>query len=533
MKDALRKLTLPVMTIAALLTSTALAQAEMVYNKGNGAEPGTLDPQKSDGLWEFEIMVDLYEPLVTYAANGEVVPGTADKWTMSDDGKTYTFNIRDNAKWSDGKPVTAHDFVYGMQRAVNPETAAPYASTLAPIVNASAITEGKEKDVSKLGVVATDDKTLVITLNDSTPYFLSQLRGGVFFPVRKDIIEKFGPEFTKPGNMVGNGAFTISEWVPNGSITATKNPEYWDAANVKLDKVVYYPTEDIAEELKRYRAGELHTTYEVPTEAIDMVKKEMTEEYKQDTQLGIYYYTINLEKEPLGKSLDLRRALSMAVDRDILTAKITQGGEIPAYSFVPNAPVVMGGYEPAYLDFKDKSQAERIAEAKKIFADAGYGPDKPLQVELKYNTSDTHKKIAVAIASMWKSLGVEVSLVNSETAQHYDSLEKRDFQIGRAGWIADFPDAVNFLDIFYSANVNNYAGLKDAKFDELLTKSRSDTDPAERVKTMHMAEQVALDSSPVIPLYYYASNHMVSTKVSGWEINGLDIHLSRYISVSE
>jgi oligopeptide transport system substrate-binding protein len=530
MKLSIRKLLLPAVAACALLANVSFAEAEMVFHRGNGAEPETINPHKSTGVTEANIEADLFEGLTSYAADGSLIPGAAEKWEISDDGKVYTFHLRKDAKWSNGDPVTAADFVFGLQDAVNPNTAADYAPILDVIVNAQAIREESEADISKLGAVALDDHTLQITLNTPTPYFLGLLRHPIAYPVHKATVEKFGDDWTKPGNMVSNGAYMLTEWTPQASLTYVKNPHYWDAANVKVDKVVMYPTEDLAEELKSYKAGELHATYDVPSEQIKDLEANYADEFKNTPYLGTYYYVINLTKEPLGAQPDLRKALSLAVNREILTDKITQGGEAPAYSWVPP----MTDYSQAFVSFKDMKQDDRIAMAKELLAKHGYGPDNPLDIELLYNTSENHKKIAVAVQSMWKAIGVNATLRNEEWKVYLETRDKKNFEVARAAWIADYDDPINFLDMFLSnAGERNDAGYNNKAYDELIAKTATETDPAARMKLFTEAEQLFLNDDPMIPIYHYTSQHMVSKKVSGWEFNILDFHLARYISIAE
>jgi len=504
------------------------AHAETVLNRGNGAEPETLDPHKSTGVPEANIIYEYLEGLVTYDVNGEIAPGVATSWDISDDGLTYIFHLRDDSKWSNGDPVTAEDFVYSLRRAVDPVTAADYASVLAPIKNAEEIIASKVPP-DQLGVEAVDAHTLKITLNGPTPYFIGLVRHHIAYPVHRATVEKFGDQWTRPGNAVGNGAYTIAEWTPQASLTLVKNPTFHDAANVKIDKVVFYPTEDIPEELKRFRAGELDITYEVPSDQIKWAEQNMPEELHNTPYFGTYYYVVNLTQEPLN-DVRLRRALALAIDRETLTEKITQGGELPGYSWVPPG---IPGYTPQYVDFKDMTQEQRNEEAKKLLAEAGYGPDNPLTIELLYNTSDNHKKIAVAVAAMWKqTLGVVANPVNQEWKVYLETRDQKQYQIARAGWIGDYVDPVNFLDLFIStAGERNDAGYNNPKYDDLLKQAAQTSDLAARAKLLEEAEQIFLNDLPLIPIYTYTTQHMVSKKVEGWEDNVLDFHLARYMSI--
>ena len=395
MLQALARLRIAVLAVLVLGAAGAV-EAETVLHRGNGGEPGTLDPQKSDAFWESNILTDIYEGLITYAANGDIVPGVAKSWDISGDRKTYTFHLREDAKWSNGEPLLAADFVYSFQRAIDPATGGPYASTLAPISNAEAILSGTERNASKLGVIAKDDHTLVITLNSPTPYFLEQLRGQFAMPVSKTAIEKFGAEWTKPENIFGNGAFMLADWIPRQSITLVRNPYFYAADSVKLDKIIFYPTEDTPEEFRRFEAGELHITYRVPADKIETARSQMADSFKNYPSLGTYYYAVNFDRKPLGTSRNLREALALAIDRETLVEKITKGGEVPAYSFVPN---VLSGYAPSYLPFKGMPADQRIERAKELLKAAGYGPDNSLSFELLYNADKhgEHKNIALAI----------------------------------------------------------------------------------------------------------------------------------------
>ncbi|MGD9744179.1 MAG: peptide ABC transporter substrate-binding protein [Dongiaceae bacterium] len=515
--------------LAALLLSATAVPAEMVLHRGNGTEPETLDPHKSTGVTENAIENDLFEGLVTFSADGRNIPGVATSWDISDDGKVYTFHLRPDAKWSNGDALTAEDFVYSFRRAVDPKTASDYAPILAPIVNAEAAIAG-EADPTTLGVKAVDPETLEITLNASTPYFIGLLSHNIAFPVHKATVEKFGDQWTRPGNMVSNGAFTMADWVPQSQVTVVKNPLFHDAANVKLDKIVFYPTEDLQEELKRYRAGELDITYDVPSEQVKWLEENMASEFHNTPYLGTYYYVINLTKAPLGDQASLRRALSLALDREIMTEKITQAGEIPAYSWVPPN---IEGYQQQFLDFKDMSKEERLAEAAKLLAEAGYGPQNPLKVELLYNTSENHKKIAVAAAAMWKPLGIDLALTNQEWKVYLDTRDNKNFQIARAAWIGDFADPINFLDMFLSnAGERNDAGYSNPKYDELLKQAAVTAEPAARMTLLEEAEKLFLADNALIPIYHYTTQHMLSPKLAGWEFNILDVHLGRYMSIA-
>lgn len=526
----LKRLVTAAVFVPALAAGSTAAMAEMVLHRGNATEPETLDVQLSTGVPEANIIYDMFEGLLVYGADGAAVPGVAEKWEISDDGMTYTFHLRANAKWSNGDPVTAEDFVYSFRRIATPETAADYAPIYYLIKHFEPIHKGEEKDIAKLGVEAIDAKTLKITLEHPAPYFLEMLAHHASWPVHKATLEKHGKEWTRPGNAVSNGAYMISEWVPQSHVTLVKNPNFHAADTVKIDKVIFYPTEDETEEFKRYRAGELHMSYSVPGNEIPRIRQEMPNEFRNDPQFGTYYYGINMSKEPLGNNLKLRQALSLAVDRDIIVEKITQAGQQPAYGWVPPG---LKGYTQQTV-FANMTQAERDEMAKTLIKEAGYGPGgKPLSVEILYNTSESHKKIAVAIAAMWKDkLGVDATMVNQEWKVYLENRDQGNFQITRAAWIGDYFDASNFLDLFLSyAGERNDIRYNNAKYDELYKQSQVEKDPAKRAKLLEEMEKIFLDDSAMIPIYHYTAKKLVKPEVEGFVSNPLDYHLTRYMSL--
>jgi oligopeptide transport system substrate-binding protein len=517
---------------AIALGAATVASAQQVLHRGNGAEPETLDPQKSTGVPEAMIAVDLFEGLVTYGLNAETVPGVAEKWDVSKDGTVYTFYLRANAKWSNGDPVTAEDFVYSFRRLVDPATAAEYAWVVDAILNAEQIRTAEEKDITKLGVKALNARTLEITLKASTPYFLSLLQHHSTWPVHKATVEKFGDQWTRPGNSVSNGAYMMAEWMPQSRIMLKKNPYFHDAKNVKIDTIYYYPTESIAEEFKRFQAGELHITNDIPTDQIDFVRKNLASETHISPYFGTYAYEINLTKAPLGQQVKLRQALSLAIDRSIITDKIWKAGQVPAYGWVPPG---VPGYKQQQLDYAKLTQAERNALAKKLYAEAGYGPNKVLKVEILFNTSENHKLTAVAVQSMWKQvLGVETTLTNQEWKVYLDSRDQKNYQIARAAWIGDYIDAQTFLDMYKSnAGTANRPGYNNKEFDALLDKAAVTQNAQERQNLQQQAEKIFLNDMPLIPIYFYVNKHLVKQNVQGWQDNVMGFHLTRYMSLKK
>jgi oligopeptide transport system substrate-binding protein len=526
----------PILTRAALATALALgissfAMAETVFHRGNGAEPETLDVHRSTGVPESWIQTDLFDGLVSYDAKGEPIPGAAESWTISDDGLTYTFKLRADGKWSDGTPVTADDFVFSWRRLVDPATASDYAYFLWPVLNAEEISKG-EKPIEEMGVKAVDATTFEVTLRAPTPYFLASLVHHSTYAVSKANYEQFGEDFIKPGNLVSNGAYMLSEAVPQGYVKLVKNPYFHDAANVSIDTVMFYPTEDIDSELQRYLAGELDLTYEMPSQMIPTMRAEHPREMHISPYFGTYFYAYNLSHEPWKDSPELREALSLAVDRHIIIENITQGGQLPAYSFVPPDTL---GYEQPEPEYADWSQDQRDERARELLDAAGYGPGgKPLSVQILYNTSENHKKIAIAIAAMWKQkLGIETTIQNEEWATFLESRDSKTFQdIARHGWIGDYNDANNFLELLRSdIGPNNTSAYANPEFDKLMIASTTEQDPAKRQGLMEVAEKIMLADFPIIPIYFYTSRHMLSEAVKGWQDNAQDQHPTRFLSI--
>lgn len=510
-----------------LAMTTTGAFAEVVFNRGNSADPESLDPHKTSTIYEADILRDLFLGLTTENAKSEIIPGAAESWTVSADGKVYTFKLRAGALWSDGSPVTANDFVFAWQRVVDPATAGEYAYMLAPVVNAEDITAGKKKP-DEMGVKAVDDSTFEVTLNAPTPYFLEMLTHQATYPVSKANVEAKGADFTKPGNLVSNGAYTLAEFVPNDHIKVVKNPKFYDAANVKIDSVNFIPTEDRSTAMKRFEAGELDSNNDLPTEQLTDLKAKFGDQINIGPYLGTFYFVFKITKAPWD-NVKLRHAISMAIDRDYLAEKVWQNSMIPSYSFVPPG---ISGYETRTTDYAEMSQIDREDAAKKVLAELGYGPDKPLKMEIRYNTSENNKNTAVAIQEQLKPLGVEVTLLNTDTKTHYGHLEQHgDFDVARAGWIADYKDPENFLALCKSGTGNNYSEYTDKEYDGLLAKAAASADPAERMKTLSDAEAIGVARDLcVLPLLYYSYKNIVSSKVKGWEDNVMDRHPSRFLS---
>ncbi|MBX2881844.1 MAG: peptide ABC transporter substrate-binding protein [Granulosicoccus sp.] len=508
---------------------TAIAHAT-ILNVHNGADPASLDPQKVSGDWENRIVGDIFEGLATEDMNAEPIPGQAESWTISDDGTVYTFTLREGIQWSDGTPVTAEDFVYSFQRLMDPATAASYAYLQYTIKNAEGINDGSITDLSQLGVKALDEKTLEITLEQPTPYFIGALTHYTAYPVPKHVIEDKGDDWVKVENIVTNGPYKPVEWVPGSHVLTTKNDKYYDTENVSIEGVKFFILEDESAALKRYRAGEFDILTEFPTDQYEWMQENLPNQAQVAPYAGLYYYVFNHNESPFDNA-NVRKALSMAVNREVIGPQILGTGEIPAYSWVPPG---MANYEEPYMvDWKDLPYEEKLATAKELIAEEGFGADNPLKVQLRYNTNENHKRIAVAIAAMWKPLGIEVELYNTETKVHYEELQNGVLQVARAGWLADYNDADNFLKLLKSGIDYNYGRYSNTEFDRLLEEANQTTDLAARSKMLKEAEKIAMDETAAMPIYYYLARNVVSPKISGYQNNAFDIHRTRWLSKSE
>jgi oligopeptide transport system substrate-binding protein len=520
--------------LAAVATAALMgaASAQVVYNRANSGEPETLDTHKTSTVQEAHILRDMLEGLVTYNAKGEAVPGQAAKWEVSDDGKTYRFTLRDGLKWSNGDAVKASDFVFSYRRIMNPETGAKYANILYPIKNGEKVNKGQAKP-EELGVKAVDDKTIEITLEQPTPYFIELLTHQTSLPVHQASVEKFGKDFVKPGNMVTNGAYKLAEFVPNSHIKLVKNENYYDAKNVQIDTVNYFPTPDFAAMVRRYEAGELDTTDDVPADQMKSLKERFKDQVRLGPYLGTWYLVTNSSKAPFN-DVRVRQALSMAIDREFVAEQIWGQTMQPGYSFMPPG---VGNYgEPAYADYKDISPIDREEKAKALLKEAGFGQGgKPLKVEIRYNTTDNNRNTVVAIADQWKQIGVETSFINTDGKTHFAHLrEGGDFDIARYGWIADYSDPNNFLFLLKSDNKGfNYGKYNNPEFDGLLDQAAKELDLKKRADLMKKAEAILMKDMPWIPIMYYGKSNLISPKIKGFVQNTRGVYPSRFLSKSQ
>lgn len=501
---------------------------EQVFRKNNGAEPGTLDPHRAEGVPASNILRDLFEGLVIELPNGDYIPGVAESWVVSDDAKRYVFTIRKNAKWSNGDRFTAEDYVYSLKRSVDPKTLSNYSSMLYPIKNARAIVLGKLSP-QDLGVYSKEERTLVIELEEPTPYFLSLLTHSTTYPVHRPSVEKLGQLFTRPGNLVSNGAFKLEEWRVQSHIKIIKNDQYWDSKNTTLEAVYNYTLDEPNSALKRYRAKELDFTDTIPLEQLPLIRACMAKEYKVAPYFGSYYYGYNNTKAPFKNNPELRTALNMAIDREILVNIVIGAGQIPAYSFVP--PVKT--FQPVEPEWSTWSQEEKNREALRLYKKLGYSKESPLEIEVLYNTSENHKKVALAVAAMWKqALGVKTTLRNQEWKVFLETRRlQNETQIFRGGWIGDYDDPYTFSQLLHSENEMNHAGYSSPEYDTLVDMAATKNAGENRLDDLRAAEKILVEDMPIIPLYYYVSQHMIKPWVSGLEDNVMDHHYSKYVKI--
>jgi oligopeptide transport system substrate-binding protein len=500
--------------------------SRQIMHRGNASNPEGLDPHKTEGVPSAHIQRDLFEGLTTEAPDGSIIPGAARSWAVSEDGLVYTFHLREDARWSNGDPVTAGDWVFSLRRSVDPATASKYSLILAPIRNAEDVIAGR-KLPEALGVHAPDTHTLVIELKAPTPYFLGLLAHNAAYPVHPPSVIAHGDAYGRVGNLVSNGAYRAAEQVVGSHVKLEKNPYFHDADNVHIEQVYFYPIENLAAELARYRADQLDWTYEVPSAQLGWIKRNLGDELRVAPYFGIYYFGFNTTRPPLDDER-VRRALSMTIERDIITERLLGIGGIASYGLVPPG---VPDYRRQQPDWVALSQAERDAEARRLLAEAGYGPDNPLTVEIRYNTHEDHKRISLAIAWMWRSkLGVRTTLLNEEFRVFLANRRQRLVtQVFRAGWIGDYLDPYTFLEINRSDSAQNDAGWVNEEYDALLARAAREPDAERRFRLLERAEALMLSETPHAPIYGYASKRLVKPWVRGWQPNPLDHHATRWM----
>ncbi|WP_350024726.1 peptide ABC transporter substrate-binding protein [Providencia rettgeri] len=500
---------------AVIPTGTVLAENQEVTRHLKD-EPASLDPVKSVGLTEAQVMRDLFEGLVNQDDHGKPIPGVAQRWDTADN-RIWTFTLRSDAHWSNGDPVTAQDFVYSWQRLVSPGTTSPFAwfAALAGINNAQDIIDGK-LPVEQLGVEAVDTHTLKITLNKPVPYFPSLTANFSLFPVHQKTVEKFGNDWIKAGNLVGNGAFVLSDRVVNEKIVLVPNKNYWDHQNTVITKVTFVPINQESHATNRYLAGDLDITESFPKQRYQKLLKDIPNEVFTPDQLGTYYYAFNTQRAPTD-DVRVRKALSMAIDRQLIANKVLGTGEKPANYFTPD---VTDGFKPEKGLYNSYSQKELDQQAKVLLQQAGFGPNHPLELTLLYNSSENHQKIAIAIASMWKKkLGAEVKLVNQEWKTYIDSRNTGNFDVIRASWIGDFNEPSTFLSLLTSQHSGNIPKFNNPIYDEVIASASIETNAQLRNRYYNNAEAIIAKEAPIAPIYQYTNARLIKPWLKGYPIN--------------
>ncbi|MGA2139087.1 MAG: peptide ABC transporter substrate-binding protein [Verrucomicrobiia bacterium] len=509
-------------------TRVEIGDREQILYKSNGSEPQELDPDIVTGVSEYHILMSLFEGLVSEDPHDlHPVPGVAERWDVSPDGTVYTFHLRNNAKWSNGDPVVARDFWESYKRMLAPTLASEYSYMHYVVKNAQAYNEGKITDFDQVGYKVLDDHTFQVTLENSTPYFLSLLLHHSWFPVHLPTIRKYGDPYlrgskwTRVGRFVGNGAFVLAKWRVNDVIVVKKSPTYWDRDRVRLNEIYFLPIESDETEEHAFRAGQVHVTETLPLSKIDFYKKNYPDLLHIEPYLGTYFYRINVTKPPLNDKR-IRRALALTIDRESLVADVLRGGQLPAFCLTP----------PGTAGYTCRTQLhEDIAEAKRLLAEAGYPGGKGLPpIELLYNTLEAHRIIAESIQQMWnKSLGIEVHLVNQEWKVYLDSQRTLNYQVCRASWIGDYVDPNSFLDMWLTGGGNNETGWSNSQYDQLIAEAARTTDPQQRLEVFQKAEAILLDELPIIPIYFYTHVCAQRPEVKGWYPTILDNHPYKYV----
>ncbi|MDX2186193.1 MAG: peptide ABC transporter substrate-binding protein [Opitutaceae bacterium] len=505
----------------ALKTSTLLL--------GNGSEPQDLDPQTVLGYNEYNIMIALFEGLtVLDEATSRPIPGTAESWEISPDGLRYVFKLRATAKWSNGDPVTAQDFVSSYRRMLTPKLAADYAYMLYPIKGAEAFNTGKTTDFGTVGVMATDAHTLVLELAHPTPHFLDLVAHQTFFPVHCASIEKFGAvdargtRWTQPGNLVGNGAFTLTEWLPNSKLVVKRNAHYWGNAANKIESIVFFPNEDIAADERNFRAGQVHLTYDLLPNKIPAWRKNAPEQLRIDPFLESYFLRFNVTRAPFDNK-KVRQALARAIDRETICNVLLFGSRKPAAHFTP--PNTAGYTSRTTVEFDDN-------EARRLLAEAGFPGGKGLPtIEIQMNSDAINLRVFEAIQEMWRrELGITVRLSRVDFRVYLDALRNLNYHASRSRWVGDFNDPVTYLDMFISGGGNNWTGWENPEYDRLIREAASALNAETRLELFQKAETLLLDEAPIVPIFFGAKTYLLHPDVKGWVPSLLGIH--RYQTLS-
>jgi oligopeptide transport system substrate-binding protein len=499
---------------------------EVVFRRGNGPEPDTLDPQRAEDESSREIIRDLFEGLVGEAPGGELVPGAAESWEISDDGLTWTFTLRPDGRWSNGDPVVAADFVTGLRRALDPATGSSSAALLAPLAGAEQIMAGRSPPET-LGAEALGELRLALRLRSPTPFLLGLLTHPITFPVHGPSLAEHGAQFARPGRLVSNGAYRLDEWEIHSHVQLVRNPHFREPPQIGV--VRFYSFDAAEAEMNRYRAGDLDFALQIPLSRYQWARENMGDELNVAPILSTQFWLFNTVRPPTD-DVRVRKALTMTLDRELITSSVTGLGDHPAYGLVPPG---VANYTAQTFDWRDQSMAERVETARALLAEAGYGPGRPLQVEVHYNTNENLRRVAVAVASMWREhLGVETTLFNEEFRVLLARRKDPDqWQILRLAWIGDYSDASNFLEILTTTGAVNDTGYNDPEYERLLAEASVERDPARRRALLESAERRMLEHYPVLPVFHAVSKTLVKPWVGGFQSNVLSRTYTRHLSI--
>ena len=508
--------------------AAAPAQGRAILLRGLDLEPDSLDAQKARSVEAQRVLMDICEGLTTLDREGAVAPGIAEKWTVSADGKTYTFLLRHDARWSTGQPVVAQDFVAGLRRLVDPHTGSDYAEVVSVIEHAPGIIAGR-RPLESLGVLAPDPYTVIVKLRTPAPYLPALMAHPATCPVDPALLARYGESYAHPGHLPSDGAFVLTRWAHGSYIDLTRNPYYWRNSATRLDGVKYLISVDENAELNLYRAGELDVIGVIPRSEFGWIRRNLGSQLHIAPWVGTYYYGFNLRRAPFKGQPGLRRALAMVIDRDKLTRLVLRTGEQPAYGWVPPG---MAGYTPQSPAWRSLGAAQRLAEARRLYAEAGYSAARPLRFTLKYNTGEVHSEIAIAVASMWqRALGVRVRLRAEDFSSLMQDIERGNVQMFRSSWIGDYNDPYTFAQYFKSDFGINLPHYDNPAYDALVDHAEAELGPARRRALLERAERLMLHDQPVIPLYFYVSKHLVKPQVTGWYNNVMDVTYSRELGL--
>jgi oligopeptide transport system substrate-binding protein len=498
--------------------------------RGNAGEPFTLDPTLASDIPDAEIIGDLMVGLFMPDPQAQPFPAMATSWTTSGDGLTWTFHLRD-ARWSDGTQVTAGDFVYSWQRLVTPTTASTYAYYLYVVKNAAPVNAGKMAP-SALGVRALDDRTLEVHLENPAPYLPQMLMHQTTGPLPRHVVEAKGRDWAQPGSYVGNGAFVLKEWVPNDHVLVEKNPLFYDAENVRLRHVYFFPTNDYGAALQRFRAGELDTQDRLPGQEIDWIRANIPETLSHKPQLVTEIVAVNLHRKPFD-DIRVREAINLALNREALTDRIVRVGDLAAYSLVP--PTTANYPAGNAFDFKRLNPRQRLEKARALMRAAGFGENNRCKTTflIRQTTAGTQRSVGAAIQAMLAQIWLDIAIIPNDIQVFYRTIQVHDFDICQSGWQADFNDAITFLNLLRSDSGDNWGLYNSPAYDAALAQAQAEIGLESRAQKLAAAERIALADHALMPIWFWNDSNMVWPYLSGWEANPLDFHRSRWVSINQ